>query len=626
MSVRWISLLAPVVFLTLGAGTVFGQAGLRESLERLDRNNDGEIEPDEITPLARPFLEQIAEARRLSLQRPNRIDRLQEAARVYHAIKNGVDNDRVRPSPIGTVMPFGTLPDEPLVPEFGLPEIKYPYNQDDLDFADRTLRSHDENDDGYIDRAEALENRWTHRDPFDDDLNHDERLSRLELAQRYARRRLLDSDADELRQRARRVGSEIESSRPEETKREDRSQWWRKGGNGYWLTAAVLGRFDDNRNGRLESHESQKLGLPTPQIDIDRNGELSREELHAYLNQVQEENAGEYEGIPGWFYELDLNQDEQVDMSEFAEEWTQEKLDEFISLDSNEDGLLTAFEVAHAKSMVGGTYSNKVAEILPPGRTIISEIDVAEEFIIGDLNLQLSITHTNTSYLDAYLTGPDGQRVELFTEVGGHDDHFNQTVFDDQSRYPITKARPPFSGTFMPEALVKRQPSLSSFNGTSIKGVWQLVIRGTRSERFGMLHEWNLIVKPQEETVGGVDAPDQDGPRGEMASSWPVQRPPQKTESRPSPTESSRESAYSSYSKRSPQEIEAFAQKMKVAVQSGKISAADARVQWGEFKSGGKKGGDREQYGNKSNDKDRDKLERKREELLMRIKAMRERE
>jgi hypothetical protein len=102
------------------------------------------------------------------------------------------------------------------------------------------------------------------------------------------------------------------------------------------------------------------------------------------------------------------------------------------------------------------------------------------------------------------LTGPDGQRVELFTEIGGEGDHFDHTILDDQARYPIVKARPPYEGSYMPEALTKREPSLSSFNGKSIKGVWQLVIRGTRNERFGMLHSWALIVKPQEDML---DAP-----------------------------------------------------------------------------------------------------------------------
>ena len=165
-------------------------------------------------------------------------------------------------------------------------------------------------------------------------------------------------------------------------------------------------------------------------------------------------------------------------------------------LDTNGDALLTSMEVAQSKAMVGGSYRNQHAEVLPPRKTIISEIEVSEDYLIGDLNVQISITHSNASFLDAYLTGPDGQRIELFTEVGGSGDNFDQTYFDDQSRIPITKARPPFKGAFIPEGLLKKQPGLSEFNGKSIKGVWQLVVRGTRNERFGMLHGWGLIVKP----------------------------------------------------------------------------------------------------------------------------------
>jgi hypothetical protein len=48
---------------------------------------------------------------------------------------------------------------------------------------------------------------------------------------------------------------------------------------------------------------------------------------------------------------------------------------------------------------------------------------------------------------------------------------------------------------------LKKQPSLSSFNGKSVKGVWQLVVRGSRSERWGMLHSWELIVTPVDDMM-----------------------------------------------------------------------------------------------------------------------------
>ena len=480
---------------------VLAQSGLRESLERLDRNENGEIDPDEITPLARPYLERLARVRRMSLERPYEIERWQEAARVYFALQNGVAGERIQSETRASVKSFVPDSDAELVPEFGLPEVKFPYIQADLDEADRTLRRSDRDRDGYIDHAEAREAVWTHRDPFSEDLNKDDRLSRLELAQRYARRRLLSGASNELVQKAGRVGNGIQPVQRSATERTDGSQYWRRGGSRYYLTATILGRFDKNRNGRLEKDETGNLGFSPGKIDINRDGELSRDELQQFLLALQDEVGDLGEDVPGWFYELDSNRDEQVAMAEFSTEWNAEKIAEFTSFDANGDGLLTVSEVLNAKALVGGSYLNENAEILAPKKTVISEIEVLDDFVIGDLNVRLSITHSHTSYLDAYLTGPDGQRIELFTEVGGHDDHFDRTVFDDQSQTPITKARPPFKGRFIPEGALKRQPSLGHFNGKSVKGVWQLVVRGSRSERWGMLHSWGLLVTPVDDMM-----------------------------------------------------------------------------------------------------------------------------
>jgi subtilisin-like proprotein convertase family protein/Ca2+-binding EF-hand superfamily protein len=480
------------------------QAGLRESLELLDRDNDGYIDPDEITPLARPYLERIAEVRRISLSRPYRIDRWQEAARIYFATKNGARDERIRTDRERTLKTFRPDDEDPVVPEFGLPEVKYQYTYDDLDEADDQLRRYDRNRDGYLDRDESARARWSRTDPFMMDFNKDDRLSRLELAQRYARRRMIRDDSGELIQRIQRVGNGIRPSVGGDDRDDDRRRrnWYRRGGNRYWLTASVMERFDDNDNGRLEPAETVDIGLPAGAIDADQDGELSREELFAYFKQLQDQTGGVVEGLPGWFYELDANRDQQIDLPEFtAEGLTDAKVDQFVAMDTNQDGLLAPLEVLSSKAMTGGRFENTQAEILPPQKTIVSEIEIEEGFRILDLNVQLNLTHTNVSDLDGYLTGPDGTRVELFTAVGGRENNFDDTIFDDQASTPITKSRPPFDGSFQPEALVKRQPGLSEFNGKSIQGVWQLTIRGSRSERFGMLHNWALIVTPDEESL-----------------------------------------------------------------------------------------------------------------------------
>ena len=508
------------------------QAGLRDSLERLDTNEDGEIQPDEITPLARPYLERVAKSRKMSLDRPNRIDKWQEAARIYYALQNGVAGETIRPEDYSMLKEFGPDKDQPLVPEFGLAKIKYKYIQEDLDEADQSLRRNDRNRDGYIDREEAKRGKWSHRDPFEEDLDKDNRLSRLELAQRYARRRLLKGASDELVQKARRVGNGIQPSERSQEKKKEKSRW-SGGGIETYLTTTILGRYDSNRNGRLDEQEPLALGIPPGRIDANRDGDLTREELQKYFTELQDEFGETSEIVPGWFYELDENRDQQIVMTEFAKEWSDEKIAEFASYDTNSDGILTATEIVQSRALVGGSYKNSTAEILAPRKTVISEINVEEDFIIGDLNIQFSITHTHDQYLDGYLTGPDDTRIILFEGVGGHDDHFDQTVLDDQSGQPIAKARPPFKGTFQPHAIMKRQPGLNAFNGKSMKGVWQLVIAGTRNDRFGMLHNWSMQVVPQSDLVNGAaPAPASDGPQVNANREQPRREEPKRDKGR----------------------------------------------------------------------------------------------
>lgn len=132
-----------------------------------------------------------------------------------------------------------------------------------------------------------------------------------------------------------------------------------------------------------------------------------------------------------------------------------------------------------------------------PIGTSVSEIAVQDDYVIGDLDVQLSITHTNVEQLNAYLVGPDGEKIELFTGVGRSDDHFEQTILDDEAGERITRARAPFRGRFQPEAVEKGAPSLRHYYGQNIQGPWKLEIRTYRGDRPGMLHGWSLLVRPR---------------------------------------------------------------------------------------------------------------------------------
>ena len=319
------------VSLAISPEVAFAQAGLRESLERLDRNGNEYIEPEEITPLARPFLERISRNGRVRLDRPTAIADYQEAARIHHAFQNGVVSTSVRPDAEVTVKPFGVDEGQPMIPHFGLAEIKYPYTADDLEKAERILRSYDRDDDGFIDVSEAQRVRWSYRNPFDDDLDKDSRLGRLELAQRFARRRMLAGDVQELIRKRIRVGSEVR--RPPTSSSSSRNDWYRTGGPAVGLTFSLLGQFDSNRNGKLEAYEATRVGIPVAKMDTDQDGEVSREELFAALKEMYDDLEDAVDGLPSWFAERDSNKDDQVSLKEFATDWSSEQLEEFGTFD-----------------------------------------------------------------------------------------------------------------------------------------------------------------------------------------------------------------------------------------------------------------------------------------------------
>lgn len=545
------------VSLAIAPEVAFAQAGLRESLERLDRNGNEYIEPEEITPLSRPFLERISRNGRVRLDRPTAIADYQEAARIHHAFQNGVVSTSVRPEAEVTVKPFGVDEGQPMIPDFGLAEIKYPYTADDLDKAERILRSYDRDDDGYIDVSEAQRVRWSYRNPFDDDLDKDSRLGRLELAQRFARRRMLAGDVQELIRKRVRVGSEVR--RPPTSSSSSRNDWYRTGGPAVGLTFSLLGQFDSNRNGKLEAYEATRVGIPVGKMDTDQDGEVSREELFAALKEMYDDLEDAVDGLPSWFAERDSNKDDQVSLKEFATEWSSEQLEEFSTFDVNQDGLLTQDEVLKATAAMGGTFRSKSGEILAPRRTVISEIEVQEDFIIGKLTIGLQITHSNVGHFDAYLTGPNGERVELFTAIGGSGNNFDRTVIDDDSPVSIAKVKAPYTGTFRPEAIDKKEPGLKQFSGTSVKGVWQLIIRGTRNDRAGMLHFWSLDAKPIEAPPGesvitkekSAGETENDESKQEGDTSKPSEEASREKESRDKESRSSRDRDSNGESRRS---------------------------------------------------------------------------
>lgn len=503
-----------------------------EWVRRLDANNNGYIEPSELSERSRAFFDRFARDAGIDLNRTNSITRLEEASRRYFESRNR-DSSSVNaaPQPTSTIQGFEPESSRFVVPEFGSPQVRFPYTKDHLNSAQELLNRSDRNRDGVLTFDEIDSSRWRGPSPQDCDLDRDGKLTLVELAQRYSRREAVDKQEEIIRRFAASQSQTSVSASSSTDRRWDERGSYEGGPRGSSqadrgsraLAYSIIERFDSNKNGTLEPREMASVGIDIVKADYNRDGRVDRNELGAYLFQEMEREGNNLSDLlPTWFFERDLNDDGQIEMSEFTDQWDAEKADEFAMYDTNGDGIITPDELLSSKQIMGGNYVNQEAKVLLPRSVVVSEIQVDESVIIGDLNVQLSITHSFAEQLDGYLIGPDGQRIELFAAVGGSDDHFDRTVFDDEAPINITRSRPPFRGNFQPGAIAKRQPGLSSFKGKNLQGVWQLMIRSSRSDRSGVLHDWALIVKPDQNAIDQMlDKPPANGSQSPLANQEP---------------------------------------------------------------------------------------------------------
>jgi subtilisin-like proprotein convertase family protein len=131
---------------------------------------------------------------------------------------------------------------------------------------------------------------------------------------------------------------------------------------------------------------------------------------------------------------------------------------------------------------------SSVAETIPDEDTLTSILAVDDVGVIGDVKVKVNISHDWVSELDVYLIAPDGTRVELFTDVGGSKDDFNDTVLDDEALLSITEGSAPFTGSYRPEGI------LGDLTGKAIQGEWKLEITDDSWFGSGILNSWSLTI------------------------------------------------------------------------------------------------------------------------------------
>lgn len=118
-------------------------------------------------------------------------------------------------------------------------------------------------------------------------------------------------------------------------------------------------------------------------------------------------------------------------------------------------------------------------------------IEIPDHFIISDLNVSISLTHSNVCDLQIFLQSPSGTTVclnrynpdEFFK---GTD--YNDTIFDDQAHVSIEQAESQFTGRYKP------RDSLSAFNGEDAYGLWRLRIYDAYYADTGSLNNFSIVV------------------------------------------------------------------------------------------------------------------------------------
>jgi Ca2+-binding EF-hand superfamily protein len=166
------------------------------------------------------------------------------------------------------------------------------------------MRRYDRNNDGSIDETEYRETRWSEQ-MSQWDTNKDGKLTREEVAVRYARRRLLSSNQPSAEQ-----------------------------GRGGWETRSRGdSRGADGQGGGKNDGDQKSNSVPHP-----------FEKRASFRLTDNSGNPQKPAGIPEWFSRDDTNQDNQVSMNEFARKWDATTLEDFYKFDSNQDGFITLKE------------------------------------------------------------------------------------------------------------------------------------------------------------------------------------------------------------------------------------------------------------------------------------------
>lgn len=128
--------------------------------------------------------------------------------------------------------------------------------------------------------------------------------------------------------------------------------------------------------------------------------------------------------------------------------------------------------------------SNSVPKDILPKQLSYDTIFISNFRQLLDVNVNLTINHTNDSDLFIWIARPDDPILQLSTGNGGSGDDYINTTFDDEAVDSIIHGIAPFTGYFRPEQ------ALTLFDYKSIEGPWMLRIYNNSADITGQLISW----------------------------------------------------------------------------------------------------------------------------------------
>jgi len=390
-----------------------------EIVSRMDENGNGQIDPEEMQGRSRFFLESLARDNGLDLTKPIKNDKLRDLMKArFSGGSSSRGDDRSRsssssgsgtaaPSSMTTFGGFGVASTgtPATVPGFGTSVVndswdvlRQKYHRGIIKDVEEALDRYDRDKDGTIDFNELKNSRMS-GDPRSFDRNKDNRLSRSEIAERYAHREAERSRGSSSSSSGGSSGGSGSSSGGSSSSGSSSSSSGSSSGDDRIAKYAegLLRQYDANKDGVLQKTEWSTMRGEPQKADRDNNGLITQAELAQHLSNYSRSSSGSSSsagsssgssssggsssygsrtygsgssstsstaaaggerktyrfltaaerlppGLPEWFARNDADGDGQIRMSEFATSWNDATAREFAAWDRNGDGIITAAE------------------------------------------------------------------------------------------------------------------------------------------------------------------------------------------------------------------------------------------------------------------------------------------